>query len=67
MEKQKSESLIMFSTKVNSDYYINNILKPFLDKEWSQIVSQWCTESIMFHQDSPSGHTVKYTLDIPQN
>lgn len=46
--------------KVNSDYCIDNVLKPFLDRDVPKLFPENIdTQEVMaFHQDSFSSHTV---------
>ena len=43
--------------KINSDYYINNILKPFLRQDVSRLFPGKEKINMVFHQDSAPSHT----------
>ena len=49
--------------KVNSKFYINKVLKPFLDKDVPKLFPEG-QNAMIFHQDSASSHTSKDTLDF---
>lgn len=49
--------------KVNSDYYINKVLKPFLDKDVPRMFPAGKEKDMVFHQDSASSHTAKKTIE----
>lgn len=48
-------------TKVNSKYYIDKVLKPFLKKDVPRLFPEG-SKRMVFHQDSASSHTSKQTL-----
>lgn len=48
--------------KIDSDYYINNILKPFFEKDLPSKVQESQLKKLVFHQDSAPSHRAKKTL-----
>lgn len=50
-------------TKVNADFYIRNVLRPFLDKDVPRLFPGDTKRHMVFHQDSASSHTAKATLN----
>jgi len=50
-------------TKVNSNFYINKVLKPFLRNDVPKLFPEG-RKSMVFHQDSASSHTSKQTLQF---
>ena len=48
--------------KVNSDFYINKVLKPFVEKDLPRMFPEDQIKDMVFHQDSASSHTSKHTL-----
>ncbi|CAF1967222.1 unnamed protein product [Rotaria magnacalcarata] len=48
--------------KINSDYYINNILKPFLSRDVPRLFSNKKKNKLIFHQDSAPSHVPKKTI-----
>ena len=48
--------------KVNSDTYIQKVLKPFVRNDLPRLFPGELRESMVFHQDSASSHTSKRTL-----
>ncbi|KAH3778601.1 hypothetical protein DPMN_180070 [Dreissena polymorpha] len=60
----KSEiRLIPNGSKVNSEYYINTVLQPFIRKDVPRLFLQG-KHAMTFHQDSASSHTAKHTVDL---
>ena len=51
--------------KVNADYYIGHVLKPFIEKDVPRLFPGRAREMV-FHQDSASSHTARKTLDFLQ-
>ena len=51
--------------KVNADYYIGHVLKPFIEKDVPRLFPGRAREMV-FHQDSASSHTMIKTLDLLQ-
>ncbi|CAF0991278.1 unnamed protein product [Adineta steineri] len=49
-------------TKVNSNYYINNVLKPFLAKDVPRLFPKGKKLKWILHQDSAPSHTAKETI-----
>ena len=49
--------------KVNSDYYINSVLKTFLNKDVPRLFNGH-ENDMVFHQDSASSHTSKKTIEF---
>ena len=50
-------------TKINSKYYIQNVLQPFLDEDVPRLSPGGTKRKMVFHQDSASSHTAKATLN----
>ncbi|CAF1287268.1 unnamed protein product [Rotaria sordida] len=50
--------------KINSTYYITNILKPFLSKDVPRLFPKNDRIKWFFHQDSAPSHTSKETIDF---
>jgi Fe-S cluster assembly iron-binding protein IscA len=48
--------------KINSDYYINNILKPFLSHDVPRLFSNNEKKKMIFHQDSVPSYVSKKTI-----
>ena len=48
--------------KVNSDFYINQVLKPLVSNGLPRIFSGDQIKDMVIHQDSASSHTSKHTL-----
>lgn len=46
---------------MNSEYYVNKLLNPFLEKDVLRLFPEW-TKAMTFHQDSASSHTSKNML-----
>ena len=59
--------IIPKGTKVNSEYYIKNVLKPFIEKDVPKLFPGDTAKDIVFHQDSASSHTAKQTLAYLKN
>ena len=57
--------IINKGVKVNADYYIGPVLKPFIEKDVPRLFSGLALEMV-FHQDSASSHTARKTLDFLQ-
>ena len=53
-------------TKVNSKYYFEHVLKPFLDKNVPRLFPD-DPESMVFYQDSASSHTARATIQFLKN
>ena len=53
-------------TKVNSKYYCEHVLKPFLDNDVPRLFPD-DPESMVFHQDSASSHTARETIQFLKN
>ena len=53
-------------TKVNSKYYCEQVLKPFLDNDVPRLFPD-DLESMAFHQDSASSHTARDTIQFLKN
>ena len=51
--------------KVNADYYIGHVLKPFIEKDVPRLFPGRAREMV-FHQDPASSHTARKTLDFLQ-
>jgi len=51
-------------TKVDSNYYVNKILKPFIEKDVPRLYPDHQRSNMIFHQDSAASHTSKKTLDF---
>ncbi|CAF3424905.1 unnamed protein product [Rotaria sp. Silwood1] len=49
--------------KINSDYYINNILQPFLRQDIPRLIPRKERIKWFFHQDSAPSHTSKQTIE----
>ncbi|CAF1008388.1 unnamed protein product [Rotaria sordida] len=54
--------LVAPGTKVNSNYYINKVLKPFLPRDVPRLFSKKQKRKWYFHQDSAPSHTSKETI-----
>ena len=50
------------NAKTNSDYYINNMLKPFLRRDVARLFPQTEKNRPIFHQDSTPNHVSKKTI-----
>ncbi|CAF2121468.1 unnamed protein product [Rotaria magnacalcarata] len=50
------------NTKINSDYYINKILKPFLLRDVPRLYPNKEKSRPIFHQDSAPSHVSKKTI-----
>ena len=50
--------------KVNANYYINNILKPFLSRDVPRLFPRKERKKWFFHQDSAPSHTAKETINF---
>ena len=50
-------------SKMNTYYYVDNALKPFLRKDLPWLF-QGEEKNIILHQDSASSHTARYTLNF---
>ncbi|CAF4458272.1 unnamed protein product [Rotaria socialis] len=48
--------------KINSDYYINHILKPLLSRDIPRLFPKNKKNKIIFHQDSAPSHVSKKTI-----
>lgn len=48
--------------KIDSDYYINNILKPFLSRDVPRLVRIRRTRKLILHQDSAPSHMCQKNL-----
>ncbi|CAF5152427.1 unnamed protein product, partial [Rotaria magnacalcarata] len=48
--------------KINSDYYINNNLKPFLSRDVPRLFSNKKKNKLIFHHDSAPSHVSKKTI-----
>ena len=57
--------IINNGVKVNADYYIGHVLKPFIEKNVPRLFPGRAREMV-FHQDSASSHTARKTLDFLQ-
>ena len=57
--------IINKGVKVNADYYIDHVLKPFIEKDVPRLFPGRAREMV-FHQDSASSHTARKTLDFLQ-
>ena len=57
--------IINKGVKVNADYYIGHVLKPFIEKDVPRLFPG-CAREMVFHQDSASSHTARKTLDFLQ-
>ena len=57
--------IINKGVKVNADYYIGHVLKPFIEKDGPRLFPGRAREMV-FHQDSASSHTARKTLDFLQ-
>lgn len=51
-------------TKINSDYYINHILKPFLSNDLPRLFPDNEKKKMVYHHDSAPTHTLKKTIDF---
>ena len=60
-------SFVEPGTKINSDYYINNILKPFLRQDVPRLFPGKEKINMVFHQDSPPSHTSEKTTRFLYN
>ncbi|CAF2087242.1 unnamed protein product [Rotaria magnacalcarata] len=49
--------------KINSNYYINNILKPFLRRDVPHLFPENGRVEWFLHQDSAPSHTAKQTIE----
>lgn len=54
--------IIPKGVKVNSQYYIDKVLKPFISKDAPRMFPGDTIKDMVFHQDSASSHTSKQTL-----
>ena len=54
--------LLIKGVKVNSDFYINKVLKPFVNKDLPRMFPGDQIKDMVFRQDSASSHTSKHTL-----
>ena len=50
---------VELGAKINSDYYISKILKPFLSRDVPQLFPKNGKGQPIFHQDSAPGHVSK--------
>lgn len=50
--------------KINSDYYINHILKPFLSRDVPRLFPGNEKRKMIFHQDSAPSHVSKKTINF---
>lgn len=50
--------------KINSDYYINHILKPFLSDDLTRLFPDNEKKKMVYHHDSAPSHTSKQTIDF---
>jgi len=50
-------------SKINSTYYIKNILQPFLSRDVPRLYPKKERKKWILHQDSAPSHTAKETLD----
>ena len=57
--------IINKGVKVNADYYIGHVLKPFIEKDVPRLFPGRVGEMV-FHQDSASSHSARKTLDFLQ-
>jgi hypothetical protein len=48
--------------KINADYYINNILKPFLSRDVPRLFPNNEKKKMIFHQDNAPSHASKKTI-----
>src|SRR5205085_4655278 len=48
--------------KVNADYYINKILKPFLSRDVPRLFPNNQKKKMIFHHDNAPSHTSKKTI-----
>lgn len=49
-------------TKINSDYYINHILKPFLSRNLSRLFPDGQKKKMIYHHNSAPSHVSKKTI-----
>ena len=55
-----SKQFIDKGVKINADYYINKVLKPFIKKDVPRLFPGF-ERDMVFHQDSASSHTARKT------
>jgi hypothetical protein len=53
------QRIVKKGTKINSVYYIENILKPFLAEDIPRLYPK---SDYIFHQDSAPAHSLKMTI-----
>ena len=53
---------VEFGAKINSDYYITSILKPFIQQDMSRLFPGKEKTKMVFHQDSAPSHTSEKTI-----
>ena len=62
---KNSLRIINKGAKVNADYYIGHVLKPFIEKDVPRLFPGRARKMV-FHQDSASSHTARKMLDFLQ-
>ena len=57
-----STRFVQPGTKINVDYYIDHILKPFLFRDLHRLFSVGEEKKMIYHHDSAPSHTLKKTI-----